>query len=355
MNILHIIDSLGLGGAQTVVKGIFEYQQHNSSLFLFVLRTREITMKINHDNVFICNSSQKYSPSKLFKLKNIIKENNIQILHCHLLGSLLYGFLVKVIFFPKIKLVYHEHGSILQKWNVYEILLKFFSKKIDSIIAVSNGVKDSLIKIIGYKEENIFVIFNFYDISRIGEFVKEPSRHDKVVFGFIGRLDKLKGCEYIINSLKFINYPYSLIIAGDGPEKENLIKLATDNNVIANIKFLGYITKPEDFYNSIDVLVIASSSEASPMILYEAQYKGKPIIAGNVIALNEFIKDGYNGFLYKYADINELASKVNSFCQIYQEPSKYQELVNNSHNYIKEYTIERTYNKISDMYAILFN
>ncbi|MBS8122403.1 hypothetical protein [Candidatus Vampirococcus lugosii] len=58
---LHLIDSMGLGGAQTVVKGIFEKQKDNSNIFLYALRKRDINIKINHQNIFINNSKNKFS------------------------------------------------------------------------------------------------------------------------------------------------------------------------------------------------------------------------------------------------------------------------------------------------------
>lgn len=59
MRILHIIDSLGLGGAQTVVKGVFESQFKNDNIFLYSLRKGKINTKINHKNVKVYDSTKK--------------------------------------------------------------------------------------------------------------------------------------------------------------------------------------------------------------------------------------------------------------------------------------------------------
>jgi len=115
MKILHIIDSLGLGGAQTVVRGIFESQKDNRDIFLFALRRRDITMEIDHINVKIFNSNKKYSFKPLIKLKELIRKEGIEVLHCHLFKSQLFGVIIKIFYFPKIKIIFQEHGKIFSK------------------------------------------------------------------------------------------------------------------------------------------------------------------------------------------------------------------------------------------------
>src|SRR3989344_3696257 len=113
MKILHLIDSLGLGGAQTVVKGIFENQRKNKDIFLYVLRKREINIDVDHPNVKIFNSNKKYSLASIQELRNLIEKEQISIIHCHLFRSQVFGWILKRFYFPNIKLIFHEHGQIL--------------------------------------------------------------------------------------------------------------------------------------------------------------------------------------------------------------------------------------------------
>ncbi len=80
MRILHLIDSLGLGGAQTLVKGIFEVQKNNADIFLYALRKREINVKVDHLNVRCYKSESKYSFGPLRELKGIIEKEKVEVI-----------------------------------------------------------------------------------------------------------------------------------------------------------------------------------------------------------------------------------------------------------------------------------
>ena len=57
IRVLHIIDHLGFGGAQAVVKGIFETQKDNKNIFSYSLRNKNQNLNVDHPNVQICQSS----------------------------------------------------------------------------------------------------------------------------------------------------------------------------------------------------------------------------------------------------------------------------------------------------------
>ena len=98
MRILHIIDTLWLGGAQTVVKTLFEKQEEKENIFLFALRKTEPLLSVNHKNVFVFPSSSKYSLNPIRKLIRFIHVHEINILHCHLPRSQFFGYLLKQFF-----------------------------------------------------------------------------------------------------------------------------------------------------------------------------------------------------------------------------------------------------------------
>src|SRR5580658_7437544 len=105
MRVLHVIDTLWLGGVQTLERDYFEMQKDNHDIFLYVLRKSEPQLNINHTNVLIQDSFSRYSFSPVFRLRKLIKEHRIEILHCHLLRSHLFGYISKIVFFPAVKLI----------------------------------------------------------------------------------------------------------------------------------------------------------------------------------------------------------------------------------------------------------
>ncbi len=167
MKVLHIIDSLGLGGAQTVVKGIFEAQKDNLDMYLYSLRMREITVEVDHLNVKIQKSKSKYTLSPLLELKHVIGREKIEILHCHLFRSQVFGWLLKKIWFPHIKLIFHEHGEIFYSNPCFVPFLKVSARAVDTYIAVSKATRDLLVSKATTPKEKIQVLYNFVDIARL--------------------------------------------------------------------------------------------------------------------------------------------------------------------------------------------
>lgn len=165
MKILHIVDTIWLWWAQTVVKWIFEKQKDNSNIFLYALRKKDINIEINHQNIFSNNSKNKFS-FPLFKLRKFIKENNIEILHCHLAKSQIIWWVLKTLFFPNIKLVFHEHGEIFQDWKIYPFLMNIFKNKVDLYFAVSKATKKYILQKTNFQEEKIKLLYNFVDLDK---------------------------------------------------------------------------------------------------------------------------------------------------------------------------------------------
>ena len=361
MKILHIIDSLGLGGAQTVVKGIFEKQKNNKNIFLFALRNREITTKINHKNVVIYNSNSKYSLLPLFDLKRIIKKNNIDILHCHLFRSQVFGWILKKFYFPKIKLIIHEHGQIFQKDTHYNYLMKKIQNKVDLFIAVSKATKRKLIENAGIQEDRIKVLYNFVDLERFNpEILKKYNRNKEreklgiekndFVVGFAGRLVKRKGWEEFIKSAKIIsekNTKIKFLIVGSGPDKEKLIKLINKLNLRNKILYIGFVPDVRSFYSMLDCFVMPSHWEPSPMIFYEVQSLGIPLICADAVSVNELIKNKKNALLFKLKNKKDLSEKIKIICN---DKNLRKKLIKNGLNEAKKYSLENYLIKLGDIY-----
>lgn len=350
MRILHIIDSLNLGGAQTVIKGIFEYQVKNDNIFLFVLRKREVNVSVNHPNIIIFDSVKRYSLKSLFELRDLIREEKINILHCHLFKSQFFGYLLKLVWFRNIKLVFHEHGEILQGHLLYNFFIMMSKNLVDNIIAVSEVTADKLSKKVGISRNKIEILYNFINYNKL---VKNYSQKKNNIFtiGFIGRLSPEKGCEYLIRSLPYLDFNYRCLIAGDGKEKNRLKYLVNKLGIIQNVEFLGF-QKNTDFYSMIDVLVIPSIHESFGIVAIEAQALGIPIIASNIDSLNEIIKDGDDGLLFKTKNGLDLAEKIRI---IYGDDNLKNRLVNKSLENIRRYDIDSFIKQLELFYKNIIN
>jgi len=103
-----------------------------------------------------------------------------------------------------------------------------------------------------------------------------------------------------------------LKIIGNGPLKEyinNIIK----NEKIGNIEISGFIEGKKKYSiisNSMANIIPSICYENCPVVLIECLSMGVPVVVNNIGALPEFIKDGYNGYIYNSNDLNSLKKIV---------------------------------------------
>ncbi len=346
MKVLHIIDSLGLGGAQTLLRGIFENQKENNNIFLFSLRRKEINIGIKNKNIFSCNSESKYSFKAIKELKEIIEENNIKIIHCHLFRSQVFGFILKKIYFPKIKLLIHGHDKISRGNSFF---LKAIKKDIDLFIAVSNFVRDDLIRI-GTDKEKITTLYNFVELER---FKKKNTFEDKFIIGFSGRIIKRKGWREIIEAIKILERSFpeiKLFIAGEGRERKKLLRLIKKYSLQDRVKYMGYISDMTSFYSSLNYILIPSHFEPGITTLVESWAMGVPAIISKTYAFDEVVINYRNGLFFEKKSYNDLAKKME---ELFINNNLREEIIKGGLEEAKKYNIDKYIKKINLIYERL--
>ncbi len=361
LNVLHIIDSLGLGGAQILVKGFFEAQQDNRLIHLFSLRERTITIQVDHPHVERYSSTRKFSLKPLLALRSYILRNKIEVLHCHLFRSQVFGFLLKKLWFKDVKLVFHEHGRALRKGFVNRIFLRLAKRLVDKFIAVSRATAQVLMDLAGIAPSQITVISNFYDQNRfkpstIGESDRINARtefgisRESFVIGFVGRLNEVKGCEYLLRAMSQLDQGVQLLIAGDGPLIEYLKQVVKDLAVEDRVTFLGFLEDTTPLYSILDLLVVPSRSESFGLSVIEGQAMGVPVIASRVGGLSEVVEDGVTGLLFAPENADDLVEKIRC---LMQDDALRARIQNAAFESVKRYTLRNHLDQTNKLYQSL--
>lgn len=315
--ILHIIDHLGMGGAQNVVAETINRQPTSC---IYILRNKPSGLNIkNKQRVFHSNSSARYSLKPLQQISQIIRNRQIQILHCHLCRAQLMGWLVKFFYDKKIKLIFHEHGKIYSGNPLFRLFLQITIPRVDHYIAVSRSTKSLLHRRTGIPLHKIEVLYNPVDLKKF------TSRHDfternkfgitpdQRIIGFAGRLIKIKGYWEFLRAVKIISNirrDIKFLIAGSGSGRTKLIQLLKKLNLESSCRFLGQIHDMPTFYSSLDCFVVPSYFEAMGLTVVEAQAMGVPVICSDVPSLNEIVQDGKTGILFNLKSKYDLANKI---------------------------------------------
>ena len=362
MKILHIIDHMGIGGAQSIVKGIFEKEKSNENIFCYSLRNNKTVVEVNHRNVYSHTGYSNLNIKSLFELRTLVYDQNIDVLHCHLAKSMFFGYLLKLLFFKDIKLIFHEHGRIFQNQRWYKLVIGKTQGKVDLYIAVSEATKKQLIENAGIMEDKIKVLYNFVDleyfdsqkieISRLEEREKLGLNDENFIIGFAGRHVERKGCRDLIYALDELKHfeNIKLLIAGDGPKKKEYIKLGDKLGLQRNIFFLGFIPDIRRLYSIIDCFVVSSQWEPFGIVALEAHSMGVSVIAANVEGLNEIVLDDNTGFLFEPKNVKDLAKKIEL---LYQNGNLRMELTKNGLKNVENYSLNNYLTKLEGIYREL--
>ena len=100
----------------------------------------------------------------------------------------------------------------------------------------------------------------------------------------VGRLEKVKRQWHIIKAFKSVHDRIpgaELWLAGDGPEKEKLEKLAEQLKIKDKVKFLGFVKNVDELYGKAKIFVLSSESESFSCVAVEAMANGIPIVASD--------------------------------------------------------------------------
>jgi glycosyltransferase involved in cell wall biosynthesis len=209
-----------------------------------------------------------------------------------------------------------SHGFIttekkLRLYNHIDCLALRFGKK---IIAVSDGIRRDLIRT-GIRPERITTIPNAVgacapagESGRIRRLlgIGEGER----VAGYAGRLSVEKGLVYLIEAvgiLKGRGERFRLLIVGDGPERGSLEEMTRAKGVADMVTFAGFQADVEEWLGSMDIFVLPSLTEGTPMALLEAMSAGLPVLATAVGGVPLVVEDGVNGLLAAPGDPQKLS------------------------------------------------
>lgn len=154
-------------------------------------------------------------------------------------------------------------------------------------------------------------------------FKPHTARYDKqrLKIGYVSRIDRGKGWDVFIDAIDMLKDKYNELtveIAGGGPEVQKMMKKISDCK-LSEISYRGPIAHDElpAFYQTLDLFVFPTLlRESLGLVGLEAMACGIPVIGSNIGGLTDYIKDGYNGFLFSPGDAKELSDKIRIYMNL---------------------------------------
>ncbi len=343
MNILFITNHLNIGGITSYVLTLgagLKKRGHN----IYVassggsLLPRFMEEGINYIPIPI-KTKKEISPkilASMFKLKNAVKKYRIDVVHTNSRTTQVLGSLLS-------KKTDVAHISTCHGFFRKRLLRKLFPCWGLKVIAISEEVKEHLVKDFGIKEEDIRIVHNGIDVERFGRSTKYDVRSTKKKFGLgegpvigiVARLSDVKGHIYLIQAMEgiLVKIPDAqLLIVGDGKEKRTLVKLINDLGIEKNVFLIPSVTETTEVLSVMDIFVLPSLKEGLGLSLIEAMACGLAVIGADVGGIKSLIQDSNNGLLVKPADSISLSKAI---LELLGDAKNREYLGNNARDFIR--------------------
>ena len=246
------------------------------------------------------------------KLTEIVKNNDISLIHSHGKGAGFYGRILGALM--KKPVIHTYHGLHYKKYSLgaqwllclLERILSLYTSK---VINVSHGERNRGIRLRLYNHRKSKIVYNCIDIGKFDDVMLRSAQEVREEFGLnsectvimtVGRFDLPKGYEYLIRAIPGVIRECQMvkfILIGDGALKHNMEMLSHKLNVSDCTIFTGFRDDVPELLKICDIFVLPSLGEGLPLSALEAMVCSKPVIATDVMGNNEVVKDDETGIL----------------------------------------------------------
>jgi Glycosyltransferase len=233
-------------------------------------------------------------------------------------------------------------------------MLSCTSSIADQHIAVSKHTAKLLNEEANISENNIEVIYNFVDrekynksqLALIQSDLGDDIKQDAFTVGYGGRLERRKGWRSVIRAARE-NSEIQFIMCGSGTGSSTVMQKAEK---IDNLHYVGFLEDIRMLFSNIDCLLLPSHWDPSPMILYEAQSCGLPVVCTDVQSINELVGQK-DALIYQSKNQDALSDRLH---ELQQNPELRKSLANRSIQNSEKYTFERFQSSIEDTYSSIY-
>jgi len=374
LRILHIQRMAAVSGSEKYIKDLAEAQKQDGSDVAVVivcdqqnfskLEAFAKEIKAKGIEVFVFYSKKWFSYSIIRSLSQLCRQWKPDLLHTHLLHADVYAAVIKSFFIRSLKIVSTKHGfqetwleqygfavnSKLKKMPFYW-LSRLAERKIDQSFTISHAMAafyyDSKIT-----RQRIPVIHHGLRQEAIPEeaVLATPSSPLRIVS--VGRLTRYKGFRYLLDAMAVLKEKQPAVvleIAGNGPQREELETYCKKLGLTDNVRFLGFQPQPQKLLEKAALVVIPSTVEPFGLVFIEAMAYGKPIVAFDVPAGNEIVKDGETGFLIEPFNTSMMADRLE---KILFDPVLANSLGKQGRlTLLQRFKFERVHKNVNDLYT----
>lgn len=309
VELLHIIDTLGVGGAEKVLVGTINSLPEFTHHVIYLTGKDTLAADLPaHCKVTCLDFRSKLDiPRCIVAIRRYIKNNNIEVVHSHLVMSTLISRLATPRKIRQFNSIHNllSHRCFTPEKKFPRFVERFFHKKHQHIIAVSESVKQDYDNTIGIKGK-VTVLPNFVEPQFFAKDFKRMNFNGTFRMVAVGSMKWQKNYAYLVEAFKQLPKNIHLDIYGDGPLR-NEIEAAIKEHKL-NIRLCGLQSNVHERLREYDLFVMSSHIEGHPVALLEAMASGMPAIVSDIPVLREATRD--NAMYFDLDNIGDFINKI---------------------------------------------
>ena len=338
MKVLHVISSLGIGGAERLISDMLPQMKkvgEDVSLLVYRRLNNEFEEKLEESGVPLISLELKnnLSPWIIYSLIKTMK--GFDLIHVHLFPALYQVAIANLLCHRK--LIYTEHNTTNKRRNlsIFRGIEKLIYSRYSHIISVSVEVRNNLSNWLETKDSKVSVINNGIDIEayRIPRGTNDYPFTLLMVSRFVPAKDQMT----VIRAMKRLSDDVHVVFVGDGETRKACEELADKLGVAERCHFVGMQSNVPFWISKADVGILSTHWEGLPLTVLEMMAGGLPVVASDVEGLKQVVEGA--GILFNEEDDSDLANIIS---ELIENQEYYSSVVVCCRERVNEYSIMNT-------------
>jgi glycosyltransferase involved in cell wall biosynthesis len=330
MNVVHVISSGGMYGAETMLLRCAAAQRKLGANAVIAdvcapgRQSSELGRAARRQQlpVIPCTMRDGFDPRGARRLFATLRERGCDVIHSH-------GYKMNVhvaMWSPALRWacpVATVHGwTSVAAWGkaaLYQRLDAWALRAFNHVVFVSPAMRarPQLAPL-----KRVSVVENGIDFTSSAPRSADTLRPGSTRLLVVGRLSAEKGLDLLLRATAQLHARGAvsrLTIAGEGPCRAPLVHLAESLGISGIVEFTGFVGDVDSLYASHDVLVLSSLTEGLPMTLLEAMRARIPVVATRVGGMPDVLDDGAAGMLVDAGNWQALSDGI---AAVIEEPAR---------------------------------
>jgi glycosyltransferase involved in cell wall biosynthesis len=322
--ILHVIDTTGPGGAETVFIDLATRLPEDKYRSVVLIRGKGwVYEELCRRGVvpILLDAKGSFNWRYLSGIRKLIHSEGVDLIQSHLLGSNVYCALAGLLTRTPVVATFHGSVDIGEDERFKRLKFGVINAGVDSIVAVTDSLRDDIAARTPLAHDKIEIIYNGIDTSVFQQPRSSAIRQeygwtdDEIIVGSLGNIREAKGYDILLRAAALLQkspHSYRFVIAGQSNSNlmDELLGLRKKLGLDDRVQFLGFINNPAEFLSNLDIFLSSSISEGLPLSAIQGMVAKLPMIATRCGGYEGLITDEKNGLLVEVGRPEVIADAI---------------------------------------------